>query len=571
MKINDVKKLTGLTAKALRLYESKGLISVSREENGYRSYTQNDVEILKEIKLYRSIGISLSDIKLYLFGIISKDELIEKRKAEILRESGKNSEKYKICRELLSKGTLNVWENANSFTENEKITKGEYGSLAIGIDLGTTTISATIYDIQSKKQIEIYAIPHNSYIKTGTFSEQDAGVITEKAKKLLFHILDTYKNIVSIGITGQMHGIVYVNSQGKAVSNLFNWQDKRGDIPLDNGKTTCQLIYDKTGEIIHTGFGIATHYYNMHKNSVPSDASCICTIMDLFAMEICENKAPLLHASVGASLGLFDVKNCRFKLDKLGELGISKELLPKVTRDSVIIGACRDIPVAIPIGDNQASFLGSVRKNKNCILVNIGTGSQVSFVSSEYKEPKGDLELRPFIEGGYLVCGSALCGGFAYSMLEEFFRSYIISAGIQEKSQYEIMNKIAREALENNEEGRLVDACFCGKRSDPDKRGSINMIDRYSFTPSALIIGVLKGMCNELYELCRDSINKKTHIVASGGAVRRTDALKDIIAKCFGASVSTSKTREEAATGVALFSALTTKTIKYNDGFNEYV
>ncbi|MBO5091202.1 MAG: MerR family transcriptional regulator, partial [Clostridia bacterium] len=64
MKINDVEKITGLTQKAIRLYESKGLINVSREENGYRSYTQEDVELLKKIKLFRSVGMAISDIKL---------------------------------------------------------------------------------------------------------------------------------------------------------------------------------------------------------------------------------------------------------------------------------------------------------------------------------------------------------------------------------------------------------------------------------------------------------------------------------------------------------------------------
>ena len=57
MKINDVEKLTGLTAKAIRLYESKGLISVPREENGYRNYGERDIEELKKIKLFRSVGI----------------------------------------------------------------------------------------------------------------------------------------------------------------------------------------------------------------------------------------------------------------------------------------------------------------------------------------------------------------------------------------------------------------------------------------------------------------------------------------------------------------------------------
>ena len=64
MKINDVEKITGLTPKAIRLYESKGLISIAREENGYRNYSNEDIEALKQIKLFRSVGVSIADIKL---------------------------------------------------------------------------------------------------------------------------------------------------------------------------------------------------------------------------------------------------------------------------------------------------------------------------------------------------------------------------------------------------------------------------------------------------------------------------------------------------------------------------
>lgn len=571
MKINDVEKITGLTQKAIRLYESKGLISVSRKENGYRSYTDKDVQTLKEIKLFRSVGITISDIKLYLFGVMSIDELMEKQKAEILKESGKNSEKYRICESILTRSSVDEPNDDYSFTENEKIRDKAHGALSVGIDIGTTTISAVVYDIDNKEQLEAYSLPHNSYIKTGTFVEQSASVIIEKAKRLLFHILDTCEKIVSIGITGQMHGIVYIDEGARAVSSLVNWQDKRADIELENGKSACQQIQAITNEAISTGYGIATHYYNMQNGLVPSEATGICTIMDLFAMEICENKKPITHTSIGASLGLFNVRDNGFKLDKLSLLGIDKDLLPEVTEKSLIIGKCRGINVAVPIGDNQASFLGSVGKNDDTMLVNIGTGSQISYVSDDYLELDKDLELRPLIEGKYLVCGSALCGGFAYSMLEEFFRSYTLSAGMQEKAQYSIMNKLAKEAFENGEKGLLVDAFFCGKRSDPNLRGSIKMIDRHSFTPSALILGVLNGMCDELYELYENVPDRKSHIVASGGAIKRTEVLKAIIAQRFGASVSTNQLDEEAATGSALFSALATKKIKYNNGFNEYI
>ena len=571
MKINDVEKITGLTAKAIRLYESKGLINISREENGYRNYTEKDVKALKEIKLFRRIGIAISDIKLYLFGVVSLEELIEKRKAEILKESGKNSEIYGICESISAKSSLEALENTESFTENEKARNGGYGTPCVGIDIGTTTISALVYDIDNKEQIEAYTLPHSSYTRRGAFSEQDVSIIMEKAKKLLYHILSIYENIVSIGITGQMHGIVYIDENGQAVSNLINWQDKRADQIIKDEKTACDLIYDITKEHISTGYGIATHYYNMLKGLVPKGACGICTIMDLFAMEICGNKKVITHTSLGGSLGMLDVKNSSFKYDKLSFLGIDKELLPQVSDESLIIGKCMGIPVAIPIGDNQASFLGSVSKNEDSMLVNIGTGSQISYATDEYQEVDKELELRPLIEGKYLVCGSALCGGFAYSMVEEFFRSYMVSAGVQEKSQYSVINQLAKQAYENGEEGLLVDAFFCGKRSDPNLRGSIKNIDRHSFTPQALVLGVLKGMCNDLYELYEKVTCKKSHIVASGGAIKRTEILKDIISKRFGATVSANSVDEEASTGAALFSALAVGKIKYNNGFSEYV
>jgi DNA-binding transcriptional MerR regulator len=64
LKINEVEKQTGLTQKAIRLYESKGLIQVSRNENGYRDYSFDAIETLKTIKLLREAGLPIADIKL---------------------------------------------------------------------------------------------------------------------------------------------------------------------------------------------------------------------------------------------------------------------------------------------------------------------------------------------------------------------------------------------------------------------------------------------------------------------------------------------------------------------------
>lgn len=568
MKINDVEKITGLSRKAIRLYESKGLISVSRDENTYRNYSNEDVEILRKIKLLRSIGASISDIKLHLFNVMSLDELLDKRKSEILKESGKNSEKYRICESILNNTDYSL-KSIDDFNENETEGRKSYGSLSVGIDIGTTTVSAAIYDIDNKEQIESYTIPHNSYVKNGAFTEQSISIIMEKSEKLLYHILNSYENIISIGISGQMHGIAYIDKNGKVLSNLINWQDKRADQTLCDNQTACEKILGITGEIIHTGYGIATHYYNMLNNLVPSDAVTFLSIMDIFAMKICGLKKPIIHSSVAASFGLFNLKKCQFMTEKLSLLNINEDFLPTVTSESIIIGKFRDIPVSIPLGDNQASFLGSV-KDKDTLLINIGTGSQISSIS-DYCQVNNEIELRPLIEGKYLICASALCGGYAYSMLESFFRSYAVSLGIDESSQYKIINQLAMEAYEKNEKGLIVDTSFLGKRGNPNKRGSIKMIDSQSFTPSNLALGFLKGMCNELYELYSLFPTKHNYAVASGGAVKKNKLLKILLADTFGISVSNNTLNEEAATGVSLFSAFAIGKINYNEGFGEYI
>ena len=434
-------------------------------------------------------------------------------------------------------------------------------SLAVGIDIGTTTICASVYDMESKTELEAISEAHNSYVSSGVFCEEDVSLIINKAQKILYGILDKHSGVISIGITGQMHGIAYVNENGEAVSNLITWQDGRADEILENGKTACEEIFALTNEKISSGYGVATHYYNLKKGLVPKGSVRFVSIMELFAMKICGIKDVPTHASVGASFGLFDLEKGEFMQGKLSRLGIDTSFLPRVTSKSAIIGKCQGIDVSVPIGDNQASFLGSVGLDDTCALVNFGTGSQISSVGDYCKVDKA-LELRPFVEGKYLVCGSALCGGYAYSMLESFFRGYAERLGVN-TSQYKIINALAKEAYESGKEGLSVDTAFLGKRSDPFVRGSIQMIDSKNFTPEELTLGVLKGMVNELYSLYALFPDKKENIIASGGAVRKNEILKKLICDIFGTNLRVSDLSEEAALGAAIFSLISVGKIKY--------
>ena len=64
MRVKDVERLTGLSTKAIRLYEEKGLISVERNPvNDYRDYSMENVRQLRLIKLLRYFDFSLSEIE----------------------------------------------------------------------------------------------------------------------------------------------------------------------------------------------------------------------------------------------------------------------------------------------------------------------------------------------------------------------------------------------------------------------------------------------------------------------------------------------------------------------------
>ena len=570
MKINEVVKITGLTKKAIRLYEERALITVCRSENGYRDYSEMDIKLLERIKLLRTAGVSITDIKLLFSGMLSLDDIIEKRKKEIDAESGLNSERYALCETLAQRIANGEEQTGILFMETEDSLECNQGALAIGIDIGTTTISAAVIDLENRAQVEVFSVPHNSYIDRSIFSEQSVSVIMDKAERVLDLIYKSYTGIVSIGVTGQMHGILYLNSEGEAVSNLINWQDKRGDIPIKDSMTACQRIKHITGENIATGYGIATHYYNLLKGLVPQNAVGFCSIMDYFAMRLCHIKKPITHTSVAASFGLFDVKKECFMLDKLALLGIDEDFLPKVVASNEIVGRWNDIPICIAIGDNQASFLGSVKNNRESVLVNIGTGSQISAVGEIENLGEG-IEYRPFMNGELLICGSALCGGSAYAMIEEFFRSYTAFAGLGDLSQYGVINALAERAYASGENTLSVDTSFCGMRTDPMRRGSIENIERNNFTPSALVLGVINGMCYELYKLYLEAKLKKSHIVASGGAIRKNNILRRVLEDKFGMAVSVNSVKEEAATGAALFSAYSIGMIEYKDGFGDYI
>lgn len=424
---------------------------------------------------------------------------------------------------------------------------------AIGIDIGTTSVCGVVIDVESGRVVKTCTKNSDAFLKGCAEWEKIQSV--EKIMTVATEILNSFidDEVVVIGVTGQMHGIVYTDKSGNAVSPLYIWQDERGNLPY---KDTTYAKYLNS----FSGYGNVTDFYNRENGIRPGNTASYCTIHDYFVMQICGLNKPLIHSSDAASFGCYDLKENKFNYDCNAD----------ITADYCVAGEYRGIPVSVAIGDNQASVFSTLADNDN-ILLNIGTGSQVSIIS-DIPVVAENIETRPYFEGKYLVVGSALCGGRAYSLLKNFYSEILgYATEVDDDKVYGIMNQMI-EKVENVTLN--VDTRFAGTRSNAELCGSISGITTENFNPSQLTRGTLKGMALELFEMYKLMKSNKCGIVGSGNGIRKNPALVDTFEEIFDSKMKVPKHLEEASFGAALFGLISRgvfknaveaqKLIKYN-------
>lgn len=122
MTIGEFSRLTGINCSALRYYEEKGLIRVSRDGGNRRDYSEADTEWVKFLQKLKNTGMSLKDMKKYSdlrykgdTTIAERLELLEKHRLyvdaqlERWREYSENlNGKIKLYREKLQKRDKSV-------------------------------------------------------------------------------------------------------------------------------------------------------------------------------------------------------------------------------------------------------------------------------------------------------------------------------------------------------------------------------------------------------------------------------------------------------------------------------
>ncbi|MBU5313959.1 MerR family transcriptional regulator [Tissierella carlieri] len=142
MQINEVCKQTGLTKKAIEYYQNKGLISPIIKENGYREFTDDNLEQLKMIALLRRLDIGTDDIREVIESKDKKSVLImikqEKQiqakaklaRIELIEELIREEDMYKV------QDRINLLEQQTTIKEKLMIAFPGYYGRYISIHFG---------------------------------------------------------------------------------------------------------------------------------------------------------------------------------------------------------------------------------------------------------------------------------------------------------------------------------------------------------------------------------------------------------------------------------------------------
>ena len=422
----------------------------------------------------------------------------------------------------------------------------------IGLDIGTTKVAGALFILPENKVEKVISITHNAQIESINSWEhiQNPNKILEIVESILCQLYEfSDGNVTALGISSQMHGILYVDSKGNSLSPLYTWLDRRGT-------NVVEQIYKLTGETIYSGYGLATHYYNYKNCLTPKNEYKITTIGGYISMKLSNKTVPCIDPSEGASIGLFNINNRCFNKESIIKLFGSTSFLPKEVPFYFNSGINKwGTKIIQSLGDNQASFMGAMAQNINDLLINVGTSGQISFLSNQIPENLKGIEVRPYPNKN-LIVGSTLTGGKSYALLVDLFYD-VLTVFNSQLDKNSIFETLANLDISKSINPLEVTSTFNGTRADPKAKGAIKNISLNNLNTKNLVYGFTKAIMMELKDLyTTNKLNKYIegkNIIGSGNAIRSSELLRSLISDGFNKNLVLLNNIEEAAFGAALY------------------
>ena len=459
----------------------------------------------------------------------------------------------------------------------------------VGVDVGTTKIATLFLDTESRAIKAVHITANDSEIthvqtRSRGWSECDAEQATRLTFKAMAETVRELRNseeISGIGVTGQMHGMVLVSPDHRPLSPFISWQDQRcnGNMPGTTISYIDRMVelagergFSREGCHPATGYMGSTLFWLKENHALPPEPAAACFLPDYVVMRMTDND-PVSDPTNAGSSGTYDVVSREWDTELIGRLGLNTDLLPKVRNSGEVLGELtaeasrktglpQGTPICVACGDNQASFMGSVAGRQKTVLVNIGTGGQVSLRVPEYLRAEDQsVDTRCDLDKGYLLVGAILSGGSSYALLRRFFlevgRSFFGAKGNEEL--YEEMTRLAA-TVPAGSDGLRCEPHFAGMRLDPHLGAVWTGMNESNFSPGHMTRALLEGVARHLHilyqRMLQSGVPPRTSLVSSGNGVRNNPLLAGILCDTFGIPLRVPVNAEEAALGAALLAAV---------------
>lgn len=442
--------------------------------------------------------------------------------------------------------------------------------MVIGLDIGTSGARALALN-ESGDVVAHAAAGYPLLSPRPGWTEQNPEDWWLAARKVLSEVATRANGTVdAIGLTGQMHGSVFLDSNDRVIRPALLWNDQRTaaqciEITKRVGSERLQAI---AGNPALTGFQAPKVLWL--RETEPANYQRIAHVLlpkDFIRLRLAGEYAT--DASDASGTLLLDLRRRTWSAEILEALELPREWLPAVHEGPEETGRIRPdvaaelnlamgIPIAAGGGDNAAAAVGSGIIEAGLASSSIGT-SGVLFAHTQEFMPDPSGRLHAFchaVPGAYHLMGVTLSAGASLNWWR-----HVLGA----EHEYDALIELAATAPIGSE-GLVFLPYLSGERTphlDASARGAFfGLTARHGL--NHLTRAVLEGVTYSLADCLRLMVElgvKVNEIRALGGGAR-SQLWRQIQADVYGIRVHRMTADEGPAYGAALLAAVTTGTFK---------
>jgi xylulokinase len=418
---------------------------------------------------------------------------------------------------------------------------------AIGLDVGTTAVKALAVD-EAGTVLARCEVSYPLSVPRPGWAEQDPEDWWRATQQALATL--AVDEIAGIGLSGQMHGLVALDSATRVIRPAILWNDGRSAAECAEIERRIGLdeLIALTGNRALAGF-TAPKLLWLRRNE-PERYARIAHIMlpkDYVRLRLCGEHASDMADASGTLL--LDVKRRRWSDAVLDALEIDRAWLPRLLESPDVSGATSaGVPVAAGAGDQAAGALGVGVDRPGPLSIALGT-SGVVFAALPQFAADARARVHAFchaVPGGWHAMGVMLSAAGSLQWLRD-----VAAPGSE-------FGELAAEAgrWEPGVEGLTFLPYLAGERTphaDPDARGSFTGLslrhDRGALV-RAVLEGVAYGLRDSLDLLRELGVAPERARVSGGGA--RSELWLRIVASVLELPLERPAVEEGAAYGAAL-------------------